>query len=282
MVLYKFWMYLALFGYTQLESVISAPCHESSSTNSSDDCESKSNKRKGVDDLSRILNHLNVSTHVLLESLLTGLIDENTNASPETNQQIIFPDSYELLNKPIGRIEKTPPCANGLSFCEDIDSYPYDHLRTVLQKKPAEKTFFGVDEAPETIANRFGGEFDDQPFICGSRETTIFPKVAMNKNYKWKYIINQGESDKYIQGIRIETCIKPESPCYLIGSAPAGYSTSCKQKFILRRLLSVSETGQPVADSFRIPSACCCSFKKDLDYLVNYGRNVSPSIKPPR
>lgn len=137
------------------------------------------------------------------------MLGEDTNTSPESNQQIIFPDSYELLSKPISRIETTPPCANGLSFCEDIDSYPYDQLKTVLQKKPAEKDFFGVDEAPsEIIANRLGGEPDDQPFICAAAETTIFPKVALNKNYKWKYIINQGDSDKYIQGVRIETCIK--------------------------------------------------------------------------
>lgn len=43
--------------------MISAPCHESSSTNSSDDCISRSSKYKGADDLSRILTRLNTSTH---------------------------------------------------------------------------------------------------------------------------------------------------------------------------------------------------------------------------
>lgn len=32
------------------------------------------------------------------------------------------------------------------------------------------------------------------------------PKMGQNKNNKWKFIINQGEDDGFIQGVQIEVC----------------------------------------------------------------------------
>lgn len=46
--------------------------------------------------------------------------------------------------------------------------------------------------------------------------------------------------------------------CSVISGFAAGYETSCKQKFIFRELLSISENGSVAPDTFRFPASCCC------------------------
>lgn len=67
--------------------------------------------------------------------------------------------------------------------------------------------FFGVDEHPLEISNRVGDQ-DDDPILCGSTTRTIFPQLGLNKNNKWRYIINQGSNNDFSQGVLTETCIR--------------------------------------------------------------------------
>ncbi|CAB3365806.1 Hypothetical predicted protein [Cloeon dipterum] len=109
--------------------------------------------------------------------------------------------------------------------------------------------------------------------IC-FQEHVAYPKLAQNKEDKWFFIINQPEN---VQGIRVEKCIK-EQPCTLSESLPIGYKTSCRQKYIYRKLVSINENGRPLTDSFRIPSCCSCHFR--LTSVANrFGaENTSPAI----
>jgi hypothetical protein len=36
------------------------------------------------------------------------------------------------------------------------------------------------------------------------QEKLVYPKLALNKDNDWKYIVNVGE--EYVQGVRVETC----------------------------------------------------------------------------
>lgn len=51
-----------------------------------------------------------------------------------------------------------------------------------------------------------------------------------------------------------------------------GYQTFCRQKYVYRRLLSLDNGGTPVPDMFKIPSACCCAYKQNLDFLTRFRR----------
>jgi len=53
--------------------------------------------------------------------------------------------------------------------------------------------------------------YEDRPRSFFSRcntyvfqEQIVFPKVALNKNNEWKYVVNLEE--EYVQGVRVETC----------------------------------------------------------------------------
>ncbi|KAF7285465.1 spaetzle domain-containing protein [Rhynchophorus ferrugineus] len=193
----------------------------------------------------------------------------------DNDQEIIFPDDPELVN-PVSRIDVFSKCSEDFPLCENAEAYPYNHLKTVLQQNLVYKDLFGADEVPE-VANRIGEE--DDVFVCRSITRTIFPKMGQNKNNKWKFIINQGDEDGFVQGVRIEICRNLDGECDFPGYLPEGYKTSCRQKYVYRRLLSVNNDGNPIPDTFKIPSACCCAYKQNLDFLSRFGKQFTPATK---
>ncbi|CAH0551628.1 unnamed protein product [Brassicogethes aeneus] len=181
--------------------------------------------------------------------------------------RISFPDSKEDVGGILPRLGDVK-CADGLTYCENFDKYPYDRVQNILQHKPVHKELFGYDEEPTAFVHRME-EFDEH-FVCKATTRTIFPTVGKNTNNQWKFIINQ-KKDGYIQGVRVETCRFPGKRCDILSELPSGYVTACKQKYVYRRLISLSDNGEPAMDTFIMPSACCCSYKKDLDFLSRIG-----------
>ncbi|KAJ8933677.1 hypothetical protein NQ318_009964, partial [Aromia moschata] len=164
------------------------------------------------------------------------------------------------ISEPVPRINGPPRCANGGTFCENFDDYPYRHLKDELQKQEVDKGFFGEDQVPIEPNTRID---DEGAFLCSGTERVIFPKVGKNKNNEWRFIVNQGWEDGYVQGVQVETC-KRKGPCNIIGELPQGYTSVCQQKYVYRRLLSLKEDGTFAVDSFQLPSSCCCAYKKDF------------------
>ncbi|XP_071455593.1 uncharacterized protein [Hetaerina americana] len=159
----------------------------------------------------------------------------------------------------VGTVE--PNCAKGSTFCESTDNYPSEYLKTVLKNEgEGLKEFFGNDLLlnDTTIAQRIDS-IDENP-LCQSVEQVVYPKMAQNKEDKWLYVVNQ---DQYIQGVRVEKCLKPESECLLTASFPLGYKTTCRQKYIYRRMLALNDDGKALSDTFRLPSCCSCFVKAD-------------------
>lgn len=171
----------------------------------------------------------------------------------------------------------SPKCADGKSYCEDIESYPYDFVDNLIQKSNLPTELFFKEEVPNKIVNR---NSLDESYICASSERTIFPKIAKNKRDEWKYIINQGDKNGYVQGVVVETCRSHGRPCELFGSSlPEGYTTECKQKYTYRRLISITDSGQVVHDSFQMPSACCCSYRRNYGFLTSFGKRMASPLK---
>lgn len=61
-------------------------------------------------------------------------------------------------------------------------------------------------------------------------------------------------------------------PCDIIGNLPDDIEVVCKQKYVYRRLVAITEHGNPTVDTFLFPSACCCSYRRNFAmYLKNLG-----------
>ncbi|KAK9737835.1 Spaetzle [Popillia japonica] len=109
--------------------------------------------------------------------------------------------------------------------------------------------------------NRAGGQDDE--FLCESNRVVVFPKVGKTQGNKWKYIVNQGKETEQVQGILVETCRNFDDQCKFSEFLPSGYKTTCKQVYVSRRLLSVSDDEETAEfDNFEFPSACCCSYAR--------------------
>ncbi|XP_075556638.1 protein spaetzle-like [Dermacentor variabilis] len=109
--------------------------------------------------------------------------------------------------------------------------------------------------------------------VCRTRTKTIFPKTARSADGKWLYVINDAA---YVQAITVEVCVGEGSPCdYVMYSGlPAGYSSTCKQKFAYRKLLTVHPTEQKAyAETFPFPTCCSCYVKSPM--LVGGSPNPS-------
>lgn len=117
---------------------------------------------------------------------------------------MVFPEDSidEQPYQAIGKLKEPPKCAHGSTFCEELDDYPYQYVRRILNAKNVHRDMFGIDEG--LIEHRIG-DFEDN-FLCKSINRLVFPKAAKNINNEWKFIINQGSHEEYVQGIRIETC----------------------------------------------------------------------------
>lgn len=155
---------------------------------------------------------------------------------------------------PTGR---APACAKGSTFCTDIDNYPENYLQTMLRSATVGlgyREYFGNDVIAESNITQRIDANDENP-LCPYEETVVYPKVAKNKEDKWLYVVNQ---DHFVQGVRIETCLNSGTACQLAENFPYGYTTSCRQKYILRKLVALNPEGQTQTDMFRLPSCCSC------------------------
>ncbi|XP_063217512.1 protein spaetzle isoform X3 [Bacillus rossius redtenbacheri] len=179
---------------------------------------------------------------------------QSLNQTPTGSEEgIVFPDQ-KLVVPLLGKDD--PDCAKGLTYCENVNGYPNDQIVQLISKETSMyKSLFGTDVWMPEIANRISPDEE----LCKYNEQIVFPKVGKNKDEKWTWIANTPE---FKQGVRVEECQNTNSECQLVSNWPIGYKTECKQKYILRRMLSVTGDGSPSADDFLFPSCCVCSVKK--------------------
>nr|XP_023015839.1 protein spaetzle-like [Leptinotarsa decemlineata] len=171
--------------------------------------------------------------------------------SPEID--VVFPEEDES-SVILPKIDGIPPCANGSTFCESFVPYPKEKVKEIMQKYNVFKEFFGVDEPPEEFETR---DDSQTQFVCSSMKYTVFPVLAKNTRSEFKFIVNNKE-EGYAQGVQVEICSRENKPCDVV-NAPNGLITTCKQKYMKRRLLSIDDEGVPQLDTFLLPWACACS-----------------------
>lgn len=162
----------------------------------------------------------------------------------------------ELMPKIQFRIDAANvPCSNEtIRFCEHTgqNPYPTQHVETILQKNA------------EQYANYFNNitvrdDFPEPINLCDTYTRQITPKIAMNTDSDWRFIINQPE---YRQSIRVELCQKRSSQCQFGELFPPGYVSSCTQKFTKIPMLSLDDNGEFKQFDYKFPSHCQCDLQK--------------------
>lgn len=95
-------------------------------------------------------------------------------------------------------------CADGQTFCEEVDNYPLEMIEDVVQREGHRYSeLFGRDilSKEPALANRFSGI--NESTMCDIMRDVIYPKTGLTKDNDWLFIVN---SDKYQQGVVVERC----------------------------------------------------------------------------
>ncbi|XP_050533305.1 uncharacterized protein LOC126901109 [Daktulosphaira vitifoliae] len=181
---------------------------------------------------------------------------------------VIFPSSVKettpiSINKFIPDLRFVEKCSKNNSYCDKIDNYPKQDLQQIFRtSKLMSSGLFGVD-AINDLETRFSMNVGNEPQpICGSLEQIVFPEAGLTKNDEWRFIVQgpNNDNNNFRQGIRVEKCINPGESCKFSENLPNGYTTTCVQKYIYRKLVAIKDTKEIYYESFRLPSCCACMY----------------------
>ncbi|XP_057330494.1 protein spaetzle-like [Microplitis mediator] len=184
--------------------------------------------------------------------------DSKANGFDKKNPRVI-----ENVKKEDDFLNFTSPCNTTTTFCEEVPDYPtYLVNKIAIEEIPNIKLL--QQKEKEEIMIRIGG--NDEESLCKSESKLIAPKAALTQDNQWKYIYND---PKFVQTTRVDICRHEKEPCNYINNL-YGLQTICKQQYIYRKFVTLTQDGKITSDMFRIPSSCCCSIKINHNNYNNY------------
>ncbi|CAG5016136.1 unnamed protein product [Parnassius apollo] len=154
---------------------------------------------------------------------------------------------------------KIPKDCENVGICDNIPDYPKNYVSLLLnQMTNTSFTKFNVDVIEPQIAQRITpGEENLE--LCRSSEKLYNPEAAKDINEQWHYIVNKVLDVQ--QTFRVEICERQNEPCNSVVHFAQGNEASCKQKFILRKMVALDYDGKLVEKPFLIPSCCSCIYR---------------------
>ncbi|KAL5236667.1 hypothetical protein ACI65C_004077 [Semiaphis heraclei] len=245
---------------------------------------------KNESEVTSVINQDNRTTTMTLSykenqknDSVTGI--ENTGAIvvPTANltnsSSIVFPSSTDKkieINKFIPQQDAIEKCSLNESFCIKIDNYPREDLSNLLKtSKFMSNPYYDVDDINEI--NDFEKRISDELLqsFCQSRTSVIYPEVGLTLQNEWRYIIQNPSNDNSSikQGILVEKCIDTRVPCTFDSTLPLGYVSTCIQKYLYKRLISIEGTNEFYYDTFKMPSCCQCMYSVNEDLLTRKGKD---------
>lgn len=183
--------------------------------------------------------------------------DSSNNTLTFRNQDsITFPD-HEANTEQQNAAPKNDACSSKDGLCLLVPDYPIDEVNQIMNEHVERyAALFGNDIiAPEgdKLVPRF--DTSDDEYLCNSVEKLVHPKSYF-ENGQNSLIVN---TDKFKQGVRIETCAGVDLPCNKIEGLSSLKTTACKQVYHYRTLVSIDfNSKKPVNIPVRIPSCCKC------------------------
>ncbi|KAK2586856.1 hypothetical protein KPH14_009794 [Odynerus spinipes] len=98
----------------------------------------------------------------------------------------------------------------------------------------------------------------DSVVLCPTEAQYILPKAALNNRGNWMYVVNLSEqNEKYSQAVKSEKC--STDTCNGLCSVPAGYTSTCQQQYVQKRLIALEGSGNGLyTDIFWFPHGCSC------------------------
>ncbi|XP_046432482.1 uncharacterized protein LOC124185612 isoform X1 [Neodiprion fabricii] len=147
----------------------------------------------------------------------------------------------------------------GQTYCEEVESYPEDIVRSVLRRNENLKIFAGIDEIQ--IDHRLNPS-EGTESLCNAEVRVIFPKEGETDTGD-RLLILQDPASGFKQGVQIESCGTGQNggACKIIDKAILGYKTECTQKYVYRVMAALSKDMKGEKARVKMPSSCCCQIQ---------------------
>ncbi|KAK3861650.1 hypothetical protein Pcinc_032408 [Petrolisthes cinctipes] len=194
------------------------------------------------------------------------IIFENRSESnmPPSPPRPVAPPAMERI-----RTTNKPPCApgqgpNDRDPCEEDIEYDVsirDYIQHLIQSDSKVAALVGDPTLSNLLLDvnitivkpttRFGTS--ESP-VCDAQETLIYPQRAKSAMGDWVFVVNQAGAE---QAIRVEKCISEGKPCRLGMPATRDIQTTCRQKYVYRRMLTLN-TNKLLPEEVLMPSCCVC------------------------
>ncbi|CAM1311398.1 Uncharacterised protein g5671 [Pycnogonum litorale] len=174
---------------------------------------------------------------------------------------------------------RPPECASrqNSTYCNYIDSYPSDKIKSLLTNYVRSSKYFDLSAAFTSGADRIRvwdtpwrqvGTYRGVP-VCEAVDEMACPQVAINTNGQWKYVVNINDEQlspinqvggvKPVQCYRIQKCRTNDGRCNNKLSIPQGYLTRCEQRYVVKQVITLGIGGERlVFDKIWFPSSCSC------------------------
>ncbi|XP_028033161.1 protein spaetzle-like [Bombyx mandarina] len=155
-------------------------------------------------------------------------------------------------------VPEIPESCKKIGICDEIPNYPREQVKKIVAKL-GEKTEFQFDKLDlpsiPDIAQR-AGSFEDSYELCDFRVKIMTPLAAQSDDLKWYHVLNFNENP--LQGFRVEICNTTSTGCAKFVTMENNYNPKCVQKFIFRKMKILSESGEMIERSMKVPSCCSC------------------------
>jgi len=190
--------------------------------------------------------------------------------------------------------------SNKQDYCDSEEDYP-KNIAIAITKAIQSNKELSVDLFQQLYDSKCKDQIQTRGFnideeqLCYGIPKIIYPRQAKNLDDKWRYVVN---IDNYTQSVEIEECHNYDDyedlPVEENNSVQFGdnkepidfgvclYSgaggnnpdlTKCKQIYTEHKLLALSEEGQLLVDSFKLPSACACFVVED--FILEFRRDMN-------
>lgn len=191
----------------------------------------------------------------------------NTPSCAETNSQPMPCERDGEYNEDIVKKMETVLKTTKLNAITDNDVVIHLINETDLANQEGKDIFI----PPSLLSARFGGNFVEESPACRAQESIIYPQRAKTRANDWVFVVNQNIMR---QGVRVEKCLSESTSCSLGNDLPPTLKTTCRQKFIYRKLLVLTKEGTDILpESVLMPSCCVC-------YISRTSQLLEPRKKP--
>ncbi|CAI6354220.1 unnamed protein product [Macrosiphum euphorbiae] len=193
-------------------------------------------------------------------------------ANLTNSSSIVFPTSTSekiKINTFLPEQKAIEKCSLNASYCIKVDNYPREDISNIFRNSKYMSTpYYDIDAMNEI--NDFETRISDSQLesFCQSRTEVIYPEAGITSKNEWRFIVQTPETKDngttIKQGILVEKCINTGVPCKFDSSLPPGHVSTCVQKYIYKRLISIEGSNFDF-DTFKMPSCCQCMYRINED-----------------